>query len=158
MDQKDKKYSSGKFSKYMDIHLDNLYVIGREITKATDKIIPSKRKRRDYLLRTRVNQLLDGELPDEELTKLGFQGGFVKGGYTSTLVFTAIGIVFPNPLIFVLAGTDGALTIIHQLAMSNKIKNQIDKMTEDERKKLKEYLKDKDTYQFREVLNKELGF
>jgi hypothetical protein len=157
MEQKDKKYGSSKFSKYIDIHLDNLYVIGREITKATDKIIPGKRERRDYALRTRVSQLLDGELPDEELTKLGFQGGLVKGNYISTLGFTAVGI-FLDSLFFVLAGTTGALGVLHQLAMSKKIKNKIEKMTEEERKKLKEYLKDKDTYQFREVLHKELGF
>lgn len=72
MEQKDKKYSS-KFLKYMGLINDNLYVLGREITKITDKIIPSKREKRDYAIRTHINKLLDGELSDEELFKLGFQ-------------------------------------------------------------------------------------
>jgi len=157
MEQKEGKYIPIKISKYMQIHADNLYVMGRGITKATDRIIPGKRDRRDYAMRTRVNRLLDGELPGEELTKLGFHASFVKNDYIGSLVCTAGGI-FLDPALFIVAGGFGALGVIHQLAMSKKIKNQIDKMTGDERKELKELLKDKDTYQFRDVIYQKLRF
>jgi len=158
MEQKEGKYIPSKFSKYLlQIH-DNVYLMGRGITKATDKIIPGKMERRDYAMRTRVNQLLDGELPDEELTKLGLQTSGLKGGYMLSLGLTGGGIATLNPIIVLGGLTSGALSRLHQNAMSKNLKNQIYKMTGDERKELKEFLKDKDTYQFRDVLYQKFGF
>ncbi len=155
MDKKEGGYGAKTAMRYL---FDQTYLIGREITKATDKIIPGKRARRDYTLRTRVNQLLDGELPDEELTKLGFQTSYVKSGYTGSLVFITIGIATLNPVVLISSVGMGAVSVLHQLAMSKNLKNTVEKMSEEERKELKEFLKDKDTYQFRDALYTELRF
>lgn len=157
MEQKDKKYSS-KFLKYMGLINDNLYVLGREITKITDKIIPSKREKRDYVIRTHINKLLDGELSDEELFKLGFQASGVKSGYTTALGMTAAGIATLNPLIFVCAAGSGTLSLLHQGVMSKGIKNVIEKLSEEDKGKLKELLKEKDVYEFRDTLYQTFKF
>jgi hypothetical protein len=151
-------YTSNKFRKFLGHINDKSYIMGRELTRMTDKIIPGKRERRDYALRTRINQLLDGELSDEELTKLGFQASGVKSDYTAALGFTAVGFATLNPIIFICAAGAGTLGVLHQLAMSKGIKEVIEELPKEEREKLKELIKEKDVYEFRDILYKELKF
>jgi hypothetical protein len=147
-----------KIAKYTEQLYDNVYLMGKWITKITDKMIPGKIERRERALRTYVNKLLDGELTDEELVKLGFQASNVKGTYVSALGMTAVGIATLNPLLFVCAGGAGVLGVLHQTKMSKNLKNEVDKISEEQRKELKELLKVKDAYQFRDVLYNGFGF
>lgn len=139
--------------KYGKNLFDFFYPYGKWLTKATNAVIPWKKEKRDYAIRTAMNKLLDGEkLSAEEETSLSFQASGVKtayGGAAGSLIASGAS---KNPIFLVLGATVGGLGLLHQSVMLKKLENIMENLSDKEKKTLKEAIENMDTYQMRDAI------